>query len=660
MNAADTKASGLLRLHKDNGPLLAGGTGVDISRHGKDYASNIKSMLGDKITLAQLPYRDLDLATGTGHTTTGLPYAMSGTATVVNQGVATHLASFQDPLKAIFGLRVEESKKVIVKRKYVVGGSAIVVPERAPARSVAVREDIREIELARYGADLEMNLNLFLSNDPSNPAETEFNMKLDAQKRALEQQLIELGYDEVMNKATRLDVALERAAPVRRRGDDLGNHVNAIYRQQLFGCMAKSKFAFQNILVAAKKANLYTPSSGTDNYSVMIVPNGMMDMDRYTKTENLTYNVSGVSHPSMPKITMPLENVYVDGRTNLRILQRPQPMDTTTRQAKANGGLLRDVTIRCWIGNGNVEVPDLVNQTWRSNNGHNAREITFKMSSAILCTDPGKCGELLMAFPMSAVSTSSTTETMRMQLRVYLGACLYDPEKVLIIPDIQFEGVVDDKLVTKKQDQCSGWSAAKTTGGAYRNTGPLGWLDYPQCGRVHGHCSYTDDRHRDREPDKDPGQLAARHPGSGGAFAAADDFLAAVKQQTKEAIGLANKEGRSQDEIDAFVASAQNLGAKFESRKEELRTIMTSDSELAYALNQNAQAATALEGAVGGEVEKEFLHFWLAGSETPPQENLLSSYTQAASFKPPAIASAKPKLPAIASVQPRKKTKVAK
>ena len=50
-----------------------------------------------------------------------------------------------------------------------------------------------------------------------------------------------------------------------------------------------------------------------------------------------------------------------------------------------------------------------------------------------------------MAFPMSAVSTSTTTETMRMQLRCYLGACLYDPEKVVIVPDVQFECVVSDE-----------------------------------------------------------------------------------------------------------------------------------------------------------------------------------------------------------------------
>ena len=172
--------------------------------------------------------------------------------------MATHLAGFQDPIKAIFGMRVEESKKVVIKRKYVVGGSAIVVPERAPARSVAVKEDIREVELARYGADLEMNLNLFLSNDPSRPAETELNMKLDAQKRALEQQLVELGYDEIMQKASRLDVALAKATPCHfKTAQERQTAIDRNYRRTLFGCMSKYEMLV-NMLAACKKATLHS------------------------------------------------------------------------------------------------------------------------------------------------------------------------------------------------------------------------------------------------------------------------------------------------------------------------------------------------------------------------------------------------------------------
>lgn len=120
------------------------------------------------------------------------------------------------------------------------------------------------------------------------------------------------------------------------------------------------------------------------------------------------------------------------------------------------------------------------------------------MSSAILCSDPGKCGELLMAFPMSSVSTSTTTETMRMQLRCYLGACLYDPEKVIVVPDIQFECVVSDTLVNQNPGITDGESAYYDGDGVYHpNTGPLGWLDYESCSRVHGTAGDDDDVRRD-------------------------------------------------------------------------------------------------------------------------------------------------------------------
>ena len=84
-----------------------------------------------------------------------------------------------------------------------------MVPERAPARTVSVREDVRSIMLTRFGADLEMNLNLFLR--PTD-CQQELNMKLDAQKRALESALIDIGYETLMREGTRLPDAIIRFA----------------------------------------------------------------------------------------------------------------------------------------------------------------------------------------------------------------------------------------------------------------------------------------------------------------------------------------------------------------------------------------------------------------------------------------------------------------
>ena len=65
------------------------------------------------------------------------------------------------------------------------------------------------------------------------------------------------------------------------------------------------------------------------------------------------------------------------------------------------------------------------------------------MNSAIFCAHPGvETGSLLMAYPSTGISTTQTTESMRMQLRVYLGALIRKEENLLILNDIQFDGIV--------------------------------------------------------------------------------------------------------------------------------------------------------------------------------------------------------------------------
>ena len=64
------------------------------------------------------------------------------------------------------------------------------------------------------------------------------------------------------------------------------------------------------------------------------------------------------------------------------------------------------------------------------------------MSSGVLVANPGsETGELLIGYPFSAVSTSQSTEQMTIKLRCYLGAGIYRPENVLILPHIAFEGL---------------------------------------------------------------------------------------------------------------------------------------------------------------------------------------------------------------------------
>ena len=69
-----------------------------------------------------------------GHATTGIPYAISGTAAVVEMDIGERLMAFSDPIRAILGTGVHTSQKIIVKRQYPAGGGASIVPERGACR----------------------------------------------------------------------------------------------------------------------------------------------------------------------------------------------------------------------------------------------------------------------------------------------------------------------------------------------------------------------------------------------------------------------------------------------------------------------------------------------------------------------------------------------
>lgn len=57
---------------------------------------------------------------------------------------------------------VHKSYKVHVTRYELIGGEMEEIPERAPARVVSSREIKREIELCRYGNDVEVDTSTFL------------------------------------------------------------------------------------------------------------------------------------------------------------------------------------------------------------------------------------------------------------------------------------------------------------------------------------------------------------------------------------------------------------------------------------------------------------------------------------------------------------------
>jgi len=137
-----------------NLPLGIGGTPNGQPRQQQQQLRNtIDKLLGNTIQLNETRSVDLDKTYQSApHSALGLGVAVSGRATIVNADVAEHLASFQDPIKSLLGVALHRDTRVIIKRRFVQGGDAQPLPERAPGRTVSVKTEEREVVLARCGA----------------------------------------------------------------------------------------------------------------------------------------------------------------------------------------------------------------------------------------------------------------------------------------------------------------------------------------------------------------------------------------------------------------------------------------------------------------------------------------------------------------------------
>ena len=437
-----------------------GGVTMSTGLRQSDFTDSVKRMLGNTTTFHAPASVNLDLRQGTAHSTTSLPYQIGGSATVVSQKVGTWLASFQDPIRAILGTGIHKDQSIIIRRKYVVGSAATITPERAPARTVAIQEDVREVQLTRYGGDIEMNLNQFLV---PGAAEEEMEMKIDAQKMELERTLCDHGYSMLMREGTNIVDAIMRSNPAYSADTDqtrFMTHAHKIYATQIFGAINKFRFPVTNLLAAARYASAY--SVGTQKGSVMILPHGIPDMLRYARRESMEYSISGVkSGTKDKKLTMQLDDVYVDTASDVKILiHHPTPRydhgaafpDVSTQ----SGGLTDTSYVFSWIGPGWEKIPDVLNGGFidassKMGTAYKAggcwRVCKVVASSAVLAAPGAQTGELLIGYPFTSVSTSQADERMRVQLRCYLGSVLYQPDNVLIMPNCHIDGIIDVEYI---------------------------------------------------------------------------------------------------------------------------------------------------------------------------------------------------------------------
>lgn len=393
---------------------------------------------------------DLDAMVKAPHATTGIPYAISGTATNVQVEVAQRLSGFQDPIKAIMGVGVHREQKIIIRRQYVAGGGAGPVPERAPARTVAIQEDTREVMLTRYGGDIEFNMNLLLRPES---AKAELDMKLNAQQEQLENALVRIGYDQLLTTGTSLVNAIINSNHALHSSAAPGKHMDDIYVQTIFGALHKHPFPVHNLLAAAKRASAYDIS--TAKKTVMILPHGTPEMLRYSKPETMVYYVSGVGRE---KVDVELEGGYTLPETNCTVFTHIPPANNDHGAANPHADrslLTRSVTIgfftRLAAGQKMFNWDTRASHTAEGAAGVFVTFLKLRMGTGILSVPGSSVGELLLGYPSTSVSTNAATESGRMQLRCYLGAVVYRPEQVLLMEDISFEGI-DDAVMFQMAD----------------------------------------------------------------------------------------------------------------------------------------------------------------------------------------------------------------
>ena len=439
---------------------------------------------------------------------------------IINVEVGSMLAGYEDPIKLLLPPVMQAAAVVHIKRKYVVGGIASRVPERAPAPVSMVQEDVRSVRLHRYGGDVDFNLNACLEPEAF---KREMDMKIKAQHGALSNELNRLGYETLMKEGTSIIDAMARSMG-RPYDDDM---LRDQYVTQVFGALSKYTYPIQNLLAAAKRCTAYDISRAVK--SVMILPHGTPEMMQYTKAENMRYEINGLRGPQGKPVTLEVNSGYaVPGTTASVFVHVPPALHTNGAAAPIAGhnSLEEPVEVKVYY---TLEADTVINNLYMRKpvkvTGANAGDlvksvetgfgaaaggstaavavVTYKMrmQSAIIGVAGQDTGNLLMQYPRSTVSSDASTESGRLQLRVYMNAILKRPENILVLKHVAFNGFVEPPTVTFVADP----TAAKDLG-AYpgtvldkdgknvkvSNTGHFGPLDdIIRCAPLHGMQIYN-------------------------------------------------------------------------------------------------------------------------------------------------------------------------
>jgi len=477
----------------------------------------VRQLYGPNVAVETNRMVDIDLYQSNPMSAKGLAVHLQGAAEVVSVNVAENLAQHQDPIKVLLGTRIVDAPRVIIKRRCVRGaGAAEPIPERAPGRLVSVQEQEREIVLQRHGCDIEQNTNLFL--DPV-AAQQDLSMKLNFQQAALNQRLVDLGYEEARRAATDLVESALRNDPARAHLEGIPRAIekSRIFSRDVFAALDKYPRGLSNLLCLAKRA---MPASA-DPYDTAICPAGIQ-YGTFQKAENTRFALSGLKsteNADGQPFTFEYKDAYRDPSSGfVALLHTPSRNyegsgGTLASSANAEGGLQEQVMWwqmhDVFDDQGNVNyIVDYEKQAWvkipigepervkfkvdefngtvdpQTNNvsGYGKRKSRHYVYVRVICgTTSGilvgkagaETGELLTAFPSehltfspplfpafadslrtdTAVSTTATSpETMRMQLRAYLGSAIYKNENVGWLPHTHFHGLTNGYSVPTNLD----------------------------------------------------------------------------------------------------------------------------------------------------------------------------------------------------------------
>jgi len=388
----------------------------------------------------------------------------------VNVEVASKLAGYEDPIKLILPPVLQEAAVVYVRRKYVVGGTASEVPERAPAPVSMVREDVREYRLKRFGGDVDFNINSCLKPDMF---KAEMDMKVEAQHAALSHELNRMGYDMLLAEGTDfIDAYIRSSSLSTQASAGLSAIARRFYEQQVFGCLGKYTYPLHNLFAAAKKCTAYDISRAVK--SVLILPHGVPELMQYTKAENMRYDISGVGGPQGKPITMDITTGYSLPATTASVHVHIPPALHTHGAAMPTAGkncLGGKVYVVCMYKTEATTGASLNLETGRKQpntlqtddlSDWNSKAAKFQQCfkvyeidtlHAILGVGDGNTGNLLMQYPRSTVSMDASTESGKMQLRVYLGSILNRPENVFVFRNVAFNGIREIEQ-TDTSDKC--------------------------------------------------------------------------------------------------------------------------------------------------------------------------------------------------------------